>query len=126
LAANIQPVPRTIEYGEEVKRFLDLLRKLSLDLVIGISIPTEVSTSPYTVLPNDLTIFADTDTNAVTVNLPAGIPGKPYRIVNTGTSGRLVSIVPNGTENLIGANSAFTLNDGEALIVAYSTTKGWY
>ena len=35
MAANIQPVPRTIEYGEEVKRFLDLLRKGINDISIS-------------------------------------------------------------------------------------------
>lgn len=82
--------------------------------------------SPYTVLATDRVIFANTDTAAVTVNLPAGVAETNYKIVNTGTSGNAVTLNPNGAENLLGANSAFTLNDGDALEVDYSTDDGWY
>ena len=82
--------------------------------------------SPYTVLSTDHEIFVNTDSANVTVNLPAGVEGTTYRIINSGTSGNTVSINPNGSENLIGANSAYTLLDGTTLIITSNATDGWY
>lgn len=70
--------------------------------------------------------FGDTDNGAVTFTLPAGVAGQSFRIVNTGTNGNSLTITPNGSENLIGANSSFVLNDGEALVIYYDENKGWY
>lgn len=81
--------------------------------------------SPYAVLSSDHHIKANTDTAAVTVNLPAGVAGTAYRIVNTGTSATDVTVNPNGAEKLVGANSSFILRDGEALIVTFDSTDGW-
>ena len=61
--------------------------------------------SVYSILAGDWKIYVDTDGGAATVNLPAGIDGKPYKIVNTGTAGNDVTIVPNGAELLFGANA---------------------
>lgn len=83
-------------------------------------------TSNQTLTAANHTVFGDTDGGSFTVSLPAGVAGTEYRIVNTGTSGNNLTIAPNGSELLIGANSNFTLSDGEALIVAYDATEGWY
>lgn len=82
--------------------------------------------SPYTALATDKIISCDTDTAAVTINLPAGSANTQYKIQNTGTSENLVTITPNGAENLIGANSSFYLSDGESLEISYTVAKGWY
>lgn len=87
---------------------------------------TRVTSTPYAVLSTDHHIFVDTDAATITATLPAGVAGTNYRIVNVGTSANTVSLVPNGAELLIGVNSAFTLNDGEALIITYEATEGWY
>lgn len=58
--------------------------------------------------------------------LPAGVQGIQRKIVNTGTSRNQLTITPNGSEKLLGANTSFTLNDGESLIIGYDTTDGWY
>lgn len=71
-------------------------------------------------------VFVDTDGGAVTITLPAGVSGKYYRIVNTGSSTNNLTITPDGTELLIGANSNFTLLDGETLIIVFDPTEGWY
>ncbi len=83
--------------------------------------------SPYTVLATDEIIFVDTDTAAVTVNLPAG-DGQHYRIVNTGSSGNDVTVDPDGTEELFsgGAGVSFALIDAEIINIYYETTKGWW
>ena len=82
--------------------------------------------SPYTVLGSDHEIFVDTDTAAVTVNLPAGVAGTNYRIINCGTSGNDMTIAPNGLENLTGANASRTASDGTVIILTYNASKGWY
>lgn len=71
-------------------------------------------------------VFADTDGGTFTVNLPAGVAGTEYRIVNTGSSGINLTIAPNGAELLLGVNSNFTLFDGEALTIVYEATEGWF
>jgi hypothetical protein len=93
--------------------------------LISVSSITRTTAATYNVLSTDVDIFANTDTNAVTVNLQAGVQDTPLRIANTGISGRNVTIVPNGSEKLIGLNNSFVLLDGESLIIKYDTTDGW-
>lgn len=83
-------------------------------------------TTTYTILVTDDTIYCDTDGGAFTVTLPAGVDGQTYRVVNCGSSGNDVTIVPDGAENLLGANSSDTISDSEALILTYETTEGWW
>jgi len=87
---------------------------------------TEDSSATYAVVDADEEIKLDTDSNAIACNLQAGVAGRSLRIINCGTSGNNVTCNPNGAENLIGANSGFTLKDGEALIISYTVAKGWY
>jgi hypothetical protein len=87
---------------------------------------TRQTGTPYTALDTDHHIFMNTDGQASTVNLPAGVAGTEYRIVNTGTSSNSLTVTPNGSENLLGANSSFTLNDGESLIIVYDSNDGWF
>lgn len=82
--------------------------------------------SPYAVLATDEIIFVDTDSGAVTVNLPAGVDGTHYRIINCGTSGNAITVNPNGAELLLGVNSSYTLLDGQVMELNYETTEGWY
>ena len=83
--------------------------------------------SPYTVLATDEIIFVDTDTAAVTVNLPAGA-GQHYRITNTGSSANDVIVDPNGSEQLFsaGAGVSFALVDAETINIYFESTKGWW
>jgi len=100
-----------------------------LDHKHKITTPTVVITtgeSSYTTLSGDEVVLGDTDSGAVTILLMAGIAGTTYRIVNAGTAANNVTVTPNGAENLIGANSNFTLLDGEDLLITYNATKGWY
>jgi len=71
-------------------------------------------------------VFANTDSGAITVTLPAGVSGTQYRIVNTGTSGNDVTVTPDGAENLFGANSSDIVSDSEVIIINYEDTDGWY
>ena len=94
----------------------------------GIETVTDIddTDSPYTILATDAVIMCDTDSGAITVNLPAGIAGKRYKIVNAGSSGNAVTIAPNGAELFFGNNATFDLTDGKILEFNYSTAQGWY
>ncbi len=87
---------------------------------------TRVTVPTYTTVPKDRIIKANTDNNAIVVTLQAGALDRRLRIVNTGTSNNNLTITPNGSENLIGENLSFVLLDGEALIIDYEPTDGWY
>lgn len=80
----------------------------------------------YTVAAGDRVVFANSDAASVVVTLPAGVERRAVRVVNTGTSSNTVSVTPAGAELLLGAASAFVLNDGESLDIVYDPTEGWY
>jgi len=79
--------------------------------------------SPYTVLSTDHVIFADTDAGAITINLPAGIDGREYKIINCGSND--VTLTPNGAELLNGSNASMAFGAG-VIVVTYETTEGWW
>lgn len=89
---------------------------------------TRITSGPYSVLSSDHVILVDTDGGAVTVNLPAGVEGTNYKIVNVGSSGNDAIIDPNGTEQLYagGAGVSFDLIDGEVINIHYNATEGWW
>lgn len=86
-----------------------------------IKVAVDRVTSNTTLTQAHSNVFCD---GTITITLPPGIEGIPYRIVNTGTE--IVTITPDGSENLLGENSSFMLNPREALIIVYESTEGWY
>lgn len=87
---------------------------------------TRIDTTPYDILVTDEIIFVDTDTGVVTVNLPAGAQGQTYKIINSGNSGNNVTIVPNGSDLLIGDVASEYLIDAETLILTFDEIEGWF
>ena len=83
-------------------------------------------TTTATILVTDSVIFGNTDGGAWTATLPAGVSGQTFRIINSGASGNLLTVAPNGSEHLLGVNSNFNLFDAEALDLTYDSTDGWY
>ncbi len=83
-------------------------------------------TTTYVILVTDSVIFGNTDGGAWTATLPAGVSGQTYRIINSGSSGNILTVTPNGSEHLLGVNSSFNLFDAEALDLTYDATDGWY
>lgn len=69
--------------------------------------------SPYTALQTKKTIAVDTSGGAVTVNLPvaATYPGESWDICKTTGDANVVTVNPNGTDNILGANSAQTIDN---------------
>lgn len=85
-----------------------------------------VTTGPVALLVDDYALFVNTDAGDVVVNLPAGIEGTSYWIINCGSSGNRAILTPNGTENLFGANATDALIDGEDEIIVFNGTEGWW
>jgi hypothetical protein len=98
--------------------------------LINSSIPTIVDLddgdSPYELPNGNFTLFVDTDTSAITLNLPAGAVKDYLRIINTGSSDNDITVVPNGSELLTGANASRTLSDSSVIILEFNDTKGWW
>jgi len=92
----------------------------------GIVNGTTRVTTTYTILDTDEIIFANTDSAAYTATLPAGTQGRTFKVINSGSSGNDLTLAPDGSEDLIGDNTNFTLTDGESLEITYDATDGWY
>ena len=93
---------------------------------LGAKVNIERITSDTTIDNNKNEIFINTDSGDVVATLGAGYQGHRLRLVNTGTSGNQAHIDPDGTENLMGVNSRFSLLDGEALIIAFDEIDNWF
>jgi len=88
-------------------------------------ITRRVTEATYVVVDRNVVIFADTDTNAITIDLPVGSTRRHIKITNSGISDRLVMVSPDGLEKLIGFNEDFQLFDGEALDIHWDPVNGW-
>lgn len=86
---------------------------------------TRITTSPYTVLSTDYIIYVDTDGGAITVNLPAGVEGTTYKIINVGSSGNSATVAPNGSETVRGG-ATLVLTDGQQAYITYNATEKWW
>lgn len=93
------------------------------------TVPNQRSTQRYTVdhtiLLTEKTLFGDTDGGSINFSLPAGQNALDYRISNAGTSGNDLTLIPNGTDKLVGNNESFAIMDGETLDLIYEPTEGW-
>ena len=91
---------------------------------------TKVTTTPYEPTSLDEEIFFDTDGYGgdMVANLPAGIDGTNYRLVNTGISGAFrVTINPFGAEKLFGVNASEYIAMQEKLIITFDEESGgWF
>lgn len=96
-------------------RFSDLSSLVTLSRVTG---DTTLTASNHKVM-------VDTDGGVVTITLPAGVTGKEYVLFNVGSSGKNMTITPNGTETLLGANSNFQVRDGEVEVITFDPIEGW-
>ncbi len=86
---------------------------------------TDRYTSNQTLNSANNIVLGDTDGGAFTITLPAGVDGTHYKISNVGSSGNTLTLTPDGSELLVGANANFDLFDGETLDLSYETTEGW-
>lgn len=91
---------------------------------------TSVTTSPFEPSATDEELFFDTDGfgGDMVANLPQGIDGTNYRLINTGvTGGNRVTINPFGTEKLFGVNASEYIAMQEKLIITFDENSGgWY
>ena len=85
---------------------------------------TRVTGATYTVLTTDSVVFYNTDGQDSEATLPVGAQGQTLKIINSGTSGNLLTVDGNGSEPLLGATTVFNLYDGEALEITWDDTDG--
>jgi len=81
-------------------------------------------TGTTTLDADDHVVICDTDGGAFTVNLPQGVAGTEYIIVNSGTSGNDVTVDGNGAETING-DLTQPVSDGESMQIIFETTEGW-
>ena len=87
---------------------------------------TIVTSSPYVPSSEDEELFINTDAIPIIITLPAGIDGTNYRMINIGSSGNDVTLIPNGIEKLFGENTTERIADSEVLIMTFETNEGWH
>ena len=75
-----------------------------------------------------LDVFINTDGGDVTVNLPAAPTNwTKYRFVNTGGSGNTATVAADASDDLLGTTGdTFDLADGEAIVLTFHSSDGWY
>ena len=71
-------------------------------------------------------VFCDTETGTFTVNLPAGVSGREYRIINVGATDVDLTVSPNGVDTIFGDISDITVTSGSALQLVFQNTEGWW
>jgi len=69
----------------------------------------------------DEIVQCNTNGGAFNITYPAGVTGTQYTIKNAGTSGNIVTIIPNGAEAI---DERF-LSDGESYQQIYDSIAGW-
>ena len=82
-------------------------------------------TTTQTIPVTDEVVFCNTDAGGWEATLSAGVEGATQKIINSGSSGNLLTLTPDGTEHLIGVNSSFLLYDGETLELTWNADDGW-
>lgn len=87
---------------------------------------TIVDSSPYTPLATDEELFIDTDAGPISITLPPGINGTNYRMINIGSSGNDVTLIPALADKLFGVTANERIADSEVLIMTFETDEGWY
>ncbi len=116
----------SIDIGSSSLKFKDLYLAGNLTTGGGRVLNTTRLTSNTTLNTTHHNIFCDTDSGSFVLTLPAGVNGTYYRIINTGSSGKVLTITPNGSENILGLNSSISLLDGNVLIIVFETTEHWW
>jgi len=115
-----------LDIGKAAQRWKDLY--LSGSIVSGGGMISAVAriTGNTTLGGSHHHVFCDTDGGAFNVTLPAGTAGRTYRLVNVGSSGNDVTIIPDGAELLRGINANAVLIDSSEVTLVYETTEGWW
>lgn len=84
--------------------------------------------SPYQALFTDHVIFADTDGGVIEVDLPAGVNGREFVVINVGSSANDVNVDPYNTEQVRagGAGVAYAITDGNKETFHFDSTENWW
>jgi hypothetical protein len=81
-----------------------------------------VISSATTAVKNTLYVF----TGSAALTLPAGVVGNSIKISNRSAT-TTCTVVPNGTDKIMGSNTTMTLDDENASfeLIFSGTTQGW-
>lgn len=118
-----------------IEDYLELLRYLfevsnEVDIKNNIIKQTTLVTfadTPYTPLATDEEISFDTDDGPIDCTLPPGIDGTNYRLINAGSSGNNVTMIPALTNKLFGVSQNERIVDTEVILMTFfDTIESWY
>ena len=84
----------------------------------------DIALSPYQLTSKDYTVWCDTTLGPITLLLPP-VFLHTYRIINIGTAGNNVTVIPNGTDSLNTVNASDVMIDLEKWILTGNPTHGW-
>lgn len=87
---------------------------------------TLVSSTPYQITADDSVIFVDTSSAPIVLNLPEGIDGTRYKIVNAKTSGNNVTLNAYSGEFIFAAENTVEIYDLEVFDLTFEDGLGWY
>ena len=112
------------EWGD----WVDLKAEDIINLGIRPDSPANVTrlTQDATLNSDHEIIAGNTDSASFSIFLPKGLWKTHYRLSNTGLSGNVLTIVPNGTDLLYRHNESFDLIDGETIDLYYVDIDGWF
>jgi hypothetical protein len=80
----------------------------------------------YTAKDSDNIIIINTNDCDVTLDLPAGVAGTEYIIINSGYGcDYAIEITPNGSEKLFGSAAATNIGFNGYAHIFYDATDGW-
>ena len=122
-SSNAVPIPpgsTMLVYSDGTDTSLGLLTK-------GYATITDTN-SPYTAVAG-AQIFANTTSDPITINLPAGVVGDEITLIDTRATwaSNNVTVDSNGAETINGSTDNLVLsNNGQALTLVYiDSTRGW-
>lgn len=96
-----------------------------LDSLAGRKVNVIRVTSDTTLNTSHHHVYCDTDSNNINITLPALINKTQYIIYNCGSSGNVVTLIPDGTDLLLGENSNYDIYDGGDEQLTAEATEGW-
>ena len=116
-----------IDLGTDLVRWKDLFLAGKIDSAGGRITGTSRYTTTQTLDAEDNVVFCDTDGGAFTIDLPIGVEGTHYKIINCGSGGNDLTVDADttGSSTVYGATTA-ELSDGEVINIHYNATEGWW
>lgn len=119
---------RVIEEWLNLFRNFVLLSETLDDVTGAVATVTRITAgdSPYSIQPDDGTIFCNTTGGSIIVTLPPGVQSETHRVVNTGQAGNPVIIQTSLGQDINGSTDDAVLYDLESFDLQYDDNDGWF